>query len=93
MQKDCGPCPDFARYTLAFALKLRKKKGKTAVSVAEKCQVAKNMQNRAYMSIRIHKRNNKNTRYKTLTLRLLMSYIYGVPILDARSHTTTQHSR
>ena len=29
-----------------------------------------------------------------LTLRLLMSYIYGAPILDvSRSHTTTQHSR
>ena len=32
-------------------------------------------------------------RVKSLTLRLLMSYI-GVPILDvSRSHTTTQHSR
>jgi hypothetical protein len=35
--------------------------------------------------------------YKTvgaLTLRRLMSYIYGAPILDvSRSHTTTQHSR
>jgi len=33
---------------------------------------------------------------KSLTLRLLMSYIYiyGTPILDvSRSHTTTQHSR
>jgi len=29
-----------------------------------------------------------------LTLRVLMSYIYGAPILDvSRSHTTTQHSR
>ena len=29
-----------------------------------------------------------------LTLRLLMSYLDGVPILDvSRSHTTTQHSR
>jgi hypothetical protein len=29
-----------------------------------------------------------------LTLRLLMSYIYGAPILDvSKSHTTTQHSR
>jgi len=29
-----------------------------------------------------------------LTLRLLMSYIYGAPILDvSRSHTTTHHSR
>ena len=31
---------------------------------------------------------------KGLTLRLLMSYIYGAPILDvSRSHTTTHHSR
>ena len=29
-----------------------------------------------------------------LTLRRLMSYIYGAPILDvSRSHTTTRHSR
>ena len=33
-------------------------------------------------------------RVKSLTLRLLMSYIYGAHILDvSRSHTTTQHSR
>jgi len=33
-------------------------------------------------------------RVKSLTLRLLMSYIYGAPNLDvSRSHTTTQHSR
>jgi hypothetical protein len=32
--------------------------------------------------------------YLFLTLRWLMSYIYGAPILDvSRSHTTTQHSR
>ena len=33
-------------------------------------------------------------RVKSLTLRRLMSYIYGAPILDvSRSHTATQHSR
>jgi len=33
-------------------------------------------------------------RVHLLTLRWLMSYIYGAPILDvSRSHTTTQHSR
>ena len=33
-------------------------------------------------------------RVKSLTLRLLMSYIYGAPILDvSRSHTATHHSR
>ena len=34
-----------------------------------------------------------SVRVKSLTLRLLMPYIYGAPILDvSRSHTTTQHS-
>jgi hypothetical protein len=32
-----GPCPGFASYTLAFALKLRKKHGKTSVTVVENC--------------------------------------------------------
>jgi len=33
-------------------------------------------------------------RVKSLTIRLLMPYIYGAPILDvSRSHTTTRHSR
>ena len=31
----CGPCPVFANYTLAFALQLRKKHGKTSVRVAQ----------------------------------------------------------
>jgi len=35
-----------------------------------------------------------NAHILCLTLRRLMSYIYGAPILDvSRSHTTTQHSR
>ena len=39
-----------------------------------------------------YKKLNQDT--QTLTLRWLMSYIYGAPILDvSRSHTTTQHSR
>jgi hypothetical protein len=32
----CGPCPVFASYTLASALQLRKKHGKTSVRVVEK---------------------------------------------------------
>jgi len=38
--KECGPCPVLASYTLAFALQLRKKHGKTSVRVAEECQLA-----------------------------------------------------
>ena len=36
---ECGLCPIFASYTLAFALQLRKKDGKTPVTVAEECQL------------------------------------------------------
>jgi hypothetical protein len=39
--EECGPCPVFASYTLAFALQLRKKYGKTSVRVAEGCQLAR----------------------------------------------------
>jgi len=38
--------------------------------------------------------SNRGKPHTSLTLRRLMSYIYGAPILDvSRSHTTTQHSR
>jgi len=42
-----------------------------------------------------HKRYDFREKKKSyLTLRRLMSYIYGAPILDvSRSHTSTQHSR
>jgi hypothetical protein len=33
--EECGPCPDLASYTLAFALQLRKKHRKTSVRVVE----------------------------------------------------------
>ena len=32
--EECAPCPLLASYTLAFALQLRKKHGKTSVRVA-----------------------------------------------------------
>jgi len=31
--EECGPCPVFANFTLAFALKLKKKQGETSVRV------------------------------------------------------------
>ena len=33
--EECGPCPVFASFTLAFALQLRKKHGKPSVRVRE----------------------------------------------------------
>jgi len=32
-QQECGPCPVFAGFTLAFVLQLRKKHGNTSVRV------------------------------------------------------------
>jgi len=55
--EECGPCRVFASYTLAFALQLREKRGKTSVRVAEECLLARwkqNIQNRTYIIIRIH---------------------------------------
>jgi hypothetical protein len=37
--EECRPCPVFASYTLAFALQLRKKQGKTSVRI-EKWELA-----------------------------------------------------
>ena len=39
--EECGPCPIFAGLTLAFAVQLRKKHGKTSVKVAKECQLAR----------------------------------------------------
>ena len=64
--EECGPCPVFASYTLALTLQLREKHGKTSVRVAEECQLARwkqNIQNIAYITIRIHEHNNKNKLY------------------------------
>jgi hypothetical protein len=36
-QEECEPCRVFASYTLAFALQLRKKRGKTSVRVVGEC--------------------------------------------------------
>ena len=49
-----GPRPVFASYTLAFALQLRKKHGKTSVKITEECQLARwkqNIQNRTEQNI------------------------------------------
>jgi len=40
-REQCGPCPAFARYILAFFLHMRKKHGNTSVRVAEECQLAR----------------------------------------------------
>ena len=57
--EDCGPCPTFAGSTLASALQLRKKQGKTSVRVAEECQDG--MMKIHKHTKRVQRHNNKNT--------------------------------
>jgi hypothetical protein len=57
-----------------------------------KTKVMKISRRQCQAQIKVGQKQQQNVEY--LTLRLLMSYIYGAPILDAsRSHTATQHSR
>ena len=47
-----------------------------------------------YLGILTYQNSIQKEIRSRLTLRRLMSYIYGAPILDvSRSHITTQHSR
>jgi len=60
-QEEYGPCPVFARYTYpGICLTIEEKAQRNLNQGSGECQLAKNIQNRAYMSIRIHKHNNKN---------------------------------
>ena len=81
--EECGPCSVFVNYTLALALQLRKKHGKTSLRVAEECQLARwkqNIQNRTYIAIRIYKINNKNTwsRFQTFAVVWILYMFFWV---------------
>jgi hypothetical protein len=74
--KQCGPCPVFASFTLAFALQRRKKHGKTSVRLRKTCHstvyilpkhlhITKPTQTHTFQNP--HKRARTHTHYKTLT--------------------------
>jgi hypothetical protein len=50
---ECGPCPVFASFTLAFALQLRKKHGKTSVRVRKTSVRLRNTSVRVKTSVRV----------------------------------------
>jgi hypothetical protein len=56
--EECGPCPVFARFTLAFALQLRKKHGKTSVRVRK---TAVRVQYTYYQNTHTHKHTHTHT--------------------------------
>jgi hypothetical protein len=68
--EECGPCPVFPSYTLAFALQLRKNHGKTSIRVSSNLSQIKNNLQSQY-SIHIAKITlplqspHQHTHYKT----------------------------
>jgi hypothetical protein len=62
--EECGPCPVFVSYTLAFALQLRKKHGKTSVRVRK---TSVRVQYTYYQNTHILHIPHKHTYYKTYT--------------------------
>jgi len=62
--EECGPCPVFAGFNLAFALQLRRKHGKTSVRV-RKASVS--VQFTYYQNTHTLQNPYKHTHYKTHT--------------------------
>jgi hypothetical protein len=61
--EECGPCPVFSSFTLAFALQLREKDGKTSVTVRKTLsQVKKNLSRST-----VYELPKTPTQYKTHT--------------------------
>ena len=86
--QQCGPCPVFASYILAFALQLRKKHGKNSVRVAEECQLARwkqNIQNRTYITIKIIYKINVRT--LCVCVCVCKRMILGTVLVEGRSNS------
>jgi hypothetical protein len=60
--EECGPCPVFASFTLAFALQLRKKHGNTIVRVRKP---SVRVQYTYYQNTNTLQNPQKHTHYKT----------------------------
>jgi len=60
--EECGPCPVFASFTLAFALQLRKKHGKTSVRLRK---TSVKVQYAYYKNTHTLQNPHKHTHYKT----------------------------
>jgi hypothetical protein len=69
--EECGPCPIFAGFTLAFAVQLRKKHGKTSVRVRKISvrlrKTSVRVQYTYYQNTHTLHNPHKHTHYKTHT--------------------------
>jgi hypothetical protein len=68
--EECGQCPIFAGFTLAFALKLKKKHGKTSVRLRETSvrlrETSVTVQYTYYPNTHTLQKKHTPTHYKTI---------------------------
>jgi len=63
---ECGPCPVFASFILAFALQLRKKHGKTSVRLRKTSDRVQY----TYYQKNTHTHTHNTKQYKTTTVQI-----------------------
>jgi hypothetical protein len=80
---ECGPCPVFASFTLAFALQLRKKHGKTSVRVRETLvRLRKTLVKVQYTYCQKHPHITKPSQTHTLQNPLICTLQNNIRILE-----------
>jgi len=80
--EDCGPCPVFASFTLAFALQLRKRHGKISVRVRKTSEYIIHItktptQTHTLQNPHIHTHITKQ--YKTTTVQIKTNTVQDIP--------------
>jgi hypothetical protein len=83
--EECGPCPVFASFTLAFALQLRKKHGKTSVRVRKtsvRLRKTSRVQYTNYQNTHALQNPHKHTHYKTHTYTHTHAHFTALPYFD-----------
>jgi len=81
--EECGPCSIFASFTLAFALQLRKKHGKTSVRVRKTSVRLRKTSVRVQYSYYQNTHTHTHTHYKTHT------HTYTHTLQNPHTHTYT----
>ena len=90
--EECGPCLVFASFTLAFALQLRKKHGKTSVRVRRTSVRVRKTSVTVRKTCQVKKNLNQGTVYilqNTHTLQNLHKHTYYKTRTHTHTHTHT----
>jgi hypothetical protein len=73
------PCPVFAIFTLAFALQLREKHGKTSVRVAEKIQNIHIIRTPTHYKIHPYTHPHITKQFKTIRVQIKTNTVQDIP--------------